>query len=120
MLEIEARRDASDIYLWRNRFGISYIDAMQAFTDWLFTLGLYRGVKMEPPKGLVCCELDHDGALYETFQTSINEKHELSEWLLNDCEGPWTIRMKRPLNECKAYLAFARLADATIFRFKMS
>lgn len=84
--------------------------------DWLFRIGIYRGVKVNCPSGLIECVLIKHGMMGVTYRTSINVDHDLSKWLLDECEGPWSIRMKRPFHLRKSYLAFARTSDAVMFR----
>lgn len=88
----------------------------QQITDVLFRIGLYRGTPAQCPHDLVNCSIDYDGQFVRRYATEINDEHELAEWLLDECEGPWTMRMARPLYQRKVYLCFARKADAVMFR----
>jgi len=88
----------------------------QPIFDILFRLGLYRGTAIESPANLITCTLDRVGQFGRRYRTTLNDDHELSEWLINVCDGPWAIRMKRPYYERKTLIAFARAADALIFR----
>ena len=85
------------------------------FIDWLFRFGIYRGVSVKSPTGLIECVTTNDG-MRINYNTLINFDHGLSTWLNEECEGPWAIRMKRPFKLRKTYIAFARTTDAVIFR----
>lgn len=86
-----------------------------AIKDWLFRLGIYRGTAAQAPKDLIECKRVYDGANVTRYATELNPNHEMTQWLLT-CEGPWAVRMKRPLSQQKTYLAFARQTDAAMFR----
>jgi hypothetical protein len=45
----------------------------------------------------------------------INTDHSLTNWLINECDGPWSVGMTRPFSKRKMYIAFARTADAMLF-----
>jgi hypothetical protein len=84
--------------------------------DLLFRIGLYRGVKMTAPPDLIRCSLYRDTQFTLVFETALHEEHPLADWLLDECEGPWAVRMRRPRRNRQTYLAFARVADAVTFR----
>lgn len=84
--------------------------------DALFRAGLYRGVAVVTPDDLIRCGLHHQTQLTLVFETALNEEHPLANWLLDECEGPWAMRMRRPRRYRHTYLAFARVADAVTFR----
>lgn len=84
--------------------------------DVLFRIGLWRGVPVEPPAGLILCRLYRDTPFTQVYETEINAEHPVSEWLLEECEGPWAVRMRRPLYRREGYVAFARVTDAVTFR----
>lgn len=88
----------------------------QYLRDVAFRIGLYRGVKINAPQGLIICSLYYQSTLTRVFNTTINHEHPLAFWLLEECEGPWTVCMHRPLYRRAAYLKFARLTDAMTFR----
>ena len=83
--------------------------------DFLFRVGLYRGIAVPSVPDLIVCLLYRENSMSRVFETYLNVDHELAPWLLEEC-GPWTIRMKRPFNYRQTYLAFARVADAVTFR----
>lgn len=88
----------------------------QSTLDILFRLGIYRGITMRSPTDLVKCSIDRNGLLVRRYKTELNTDHALSTWLLDDCDGPWAIRMERPYHYRRTAIAFARTADAIIFR----
>ena len=87
----------------------------QLVYDWLFRIGLYRGIKTTSPRDLIKTEVIYAGGNVTRYSIEINSKHTISDWL-NKCEGPWTIRMEKPYREQKTYLVFARKTDAAMFR----
>lgn len=90
---------------------------MTSLFDWLFRVGVYRGTEVRcVPDDLIHCVVHQRNYSNVIFSTEINQEHGLAEWLLHECEGPWTIRMRRPLNQRVSYLAFARVPDAVTFR----
>ena len=84
--------------------------------DFLFRVGLYRGIRVTSPPDLIICKQVQMCQFHRTFETSINMNHPLAVWLCEDCLGPWAVRMRRPLYYRHTYLAFARDADAVTFR----
>lgn len=87
----------------------------QNWLDWLFRMRLYRGTPVEPPPKLVDCLMIFDRANVTRYSTELNDYHEMTAWL-KECEGPWTIRMKRPLAKRQIFIVFARKVDAAMFR----
>jgi hypothetical protein len=84
--------------------------------DWMFRIGLYKGSAVKSPGDLIDIRMNSDGQISSHYLASINEEHDMADWLINDCQGPWTIRMRFPV--VSAYLSFARAGDAVIFRLK--
>jgi len=84
--------------------------------DLLFRLGLYRGIAVPGVPGLIVCLLYSENTMSRVFETYLNIDHRLAPWLLEECTGPWAIRMKHPFNYRQTYLAFARVTDAVTFR----
>ena len=84
--------------------------------DWLFRLGLYRGVGVACPQHLLECKVIYDGIWRRRYEVSVNDAHNMSEWLKTGCDGPWRLRLKYPYSLRYPYVAFARTADAVIFR----
>jgi hypothetical protein len=90
---------------------------MQWLLDWLFRFGLYHGVTVQCPRDLILVRLANDGQMVQRYVAHINEDHEMAEWLDKECQGPWSINMKK---RHETTLSFARLADAMIFKFMVS
>lgn len=88
--------------------------------DWLFRIGVLRGVSVKTPAGLILIRLQRDSPLTQVYETVVNEEHSLAPWLLEECEGPWAMRMYRPLYRREGYIAFARVADAVTFRLMLA
>ena len=84
--------------------------------DVLFRIGLYRGIRVAVHSDLIQCSLHHTTHFSIVFETAINEEHHLAHWLFDECEGAWAVRMQTPFTQRKAYVAFARAADALMFR----
>jgi len=85
--------------------------------DILFRIGLYRGIKVASPTGLIICVAlrYRNTGMFRTYETALNEDHALAPFLLYDC-GPWSFGMERPLYYRRCYLTFARVSDAVTFR----
>lgn len=88
--------------------------------DVLFRIGLWRGVRVQPPAGLILCRLNSDSPLTQVYEAEVNDEHPVGQWLLEECEGPWAVRMHRPLSRREGYIAFARVTDAVTFRLLMA
>jgi hypothetical protein len=88
--------------------------------DALFRFGLYRGIAVPSVPHLIVCLLSHENQFSRVFHTYLNLDHPLASWLMDDCSGPWMIRMVRPYHLRKTYLAFARVSDAVTFRLLSS
>ena len=84
--------------------------------DALFRIGVYRGVKVATPPELIRCSLHRTTQFSLVFETAINDEHPLAQWLFDECEGPWSVGMRKPFSRRKTYVAFARAADALMFR----
>lgn len=84
--------------------------------DLLFRLRVYRGLRVASPPGLIRCSLHITNHLTTIYETEINNEHHLADWLFDECEGPWRMGMYPPLARRKSYVAFARAADAVMFR----
>jgi hypothetical protein len=84
--------------------------------DILFQLRLFRGTKVASPDNLCLCIIAKEGDFTTTYRLELNLEHPLALWLLEECEGPWAIRLVRPYYRRKSYVAFARPADAVLFR----
>lgn len=82
----------------------------------LFRLRLYRGIRIPCPTGLCRCTMEKESELSQLYRCEMNAEHPHAHWLLFDCEGAWAIGMYRPHRYRRMYLAFARSADAMIFR----
>ncbi len=61
-----------------------------------------------------------DTNIANTYRLTVREDTELGKWLLNECEGPWSMGLERPIRMRQPYVSFARVADAVIFRLKQS
>jgi len=92
----------------------------QNLLDWLFRLHIYWGTKVKPPPDLIEVSMINDSNFTETYKLDLDEKTELGSWLMNECEGPWTIVLSRPARKRQTYVYFARVADAVIFRLRQS
>jgi hypothetical protein len=92
------------------------IQFWKATRDILFRIGLYRGVRLACPPDLCSCSMAKEGELSRLYRCDINAGHPLATWLLFECEGAWGIGMYHPRRNRKIYVAFARSADAMIFR----
>lgn len=85
--------------------------------DLLFRLRLYPGTLIRCPPGLVTCKALHPHNIFvRTYITELNLEHHAAMWLLEECEGPWAIRMLRPIHYRRVAIAFAQAADALNFR----
>jgi hypothetical protein len=84
--------------------------------DILFRMRLYRGIRLDSPADLCSCVMTKEGDLSRLYRCEVNIHHPLALWLLFECEGAWAIGMYRPRVNRKIYVAFARPADAMIFR----
>ena len=92
---------------------------LQGLLDLLFRVGLYRGTRVKNPSGLIVCSSTHYDGMVHVYETAIDDQHELADWLLYECDGPWRIGMERPLYYRRTYLAFARVSDAVTLRLLM-
>lgn len=88
--------------------------------DVLFRIGLLRGVPVHPSPGVILCRLHRYSSFTQVYETLVNDKHPCGQWLLEECEGPWAVRMRRPLYRRDSYIAFARVADAVTFRLMLA
>lgn len=86
------------------------------FRDILFRLRLYRGIKVASPLDLCICSIYKEGDFSRVYRVELNPVHSLAVWLLDECEGPWSVRLYRPFYRRNSYVAFARPADAVLFR----
>lgn len=76
---------------------------------------LYRGIRIASPEGLCVYSAYQKGELTRIHKAEINPDHPLTDWIVNDCEGPWRVGIYRPYRNRKMYVAFARSADAMLF-----
>ena len=91
----------------------------QTVLDWLFRIGVYWGVRVNVPPEFIEFGRLHDGQLIRKQELSLNTKDELTEWLLEECDGPWRIKAQYSTRTVKAYMSFARVDDAVMFRLMM-
>jgi hypothetical protein len=87
-----------------------------ALREVLFRLRLYPGVRVDCSPDFCSCRLDKEGEFTRVYRCDINSQHPLAEWLFEECEGAWAVRMARPMHYRRPYLAFARPSDAFVFR----
>jgi hypothetical protein len=91
----------------------------QDVVDWSFRIGLYRGVRVNVPSGYIEFDALFDGQFLRRQDLTLNPDVELARWLMQECDGPWRIRARRNKQTVTPYLAFARVADAVMFRLMM-
>lgn len=84
--------------------------------DLLFRLGLRRGITVNVPREMIIWEVTERGPFAVQYMISLAPDHEMTEWL-DECEGPWAIRLDRPYYFRRTHVAFSRTADAVMFRF---
>jgi hypothetical protein len=88
---------------------------MQNVLDWLFRFGLYWGVRVKVPAGLIEFYPIQDGQFIFQQELSINRDHAMTDWL-DECDGPWRIKAVRDHRTITPYPAFSRIDDAVMFR----
>jgi hypothetical protein len=98
------------------------ITLWRASRDILFRLKLYRGIRISSPEDLIACVLlpKANSGLTVTYRLEVDYAHPLGEWLLEDCEGPWAIGLRRPACKRERFVAFSRPEDASLFCMLMN
>lgn len=89
---------------------------IHSLRDRLFKLRVYRGIIVRSPPDLVICKLIYPASvLSRIYLLELNWDHPLAPWL-DECYGPWKMRLMKPYEYLRTAVAFSRTADALSFR----
>ena len=87
----------------------------QRLLDLAFRLRLFTGSRVPVPSDLCACRVHKQTDFSIVYRCELNPDHPLSGWL-SRCDGPWAVGLFCPYTARRGYIAFARKADASLFR----